>query len=230
MKTGVRPWVGLSLGVLAYRDRTSKRPEKIKDLEGLVEDLVKAMRDEKSPEHAAAYGLALGLAGDTAKREEIMKKMQEISEKDSRGYFCLSLGLLGDQEAKETLHNEVKGAVREPLLLQQAAIGLGLLSDQTAVPELLEILKDAKTLAVQAALATALGFIGDYRSVDPLIAMAKDEKLTDTARGFAIVALGRVADKEPLPWNSKFSVMVNYRAFTRTLVGAGLTAGILDIL
>ena len=230
VKTGVRPWVGVSLGVLTYRDRISKRPEKIKDLEGVVEDLLRAMKDEKSSEHAAAYGLALGLAGDRAKREEITNKMLEIGDEDARGYFCLGLGLLGDQEAKEVLHNEVKGAIRKPLLLQQAAIGLGLLSDQTAVPELLDILKEAKTLPVQAAVATALGFIGDYRSVDPLIAMAKDEKLTDTARGFAIVSLGRVADKEPLPWNSKISVMVNYRAFTRTLVGAGLTPGVLDIL
>ncbi|HET6202309.1 MAG TPA: HEAT repeat domain-containing protein, partial [Planctomycetota bacterium] len=225
-----RPWVGLSLGVLAYRDKASKRPEKVKDLDGIVEDLVRSMKEERSPEFAAAFGLALGLAQEPRVREELTKRMGELNDEDARGYFCLGLGLLGAQEAREALHKEVKEAVRKPLLLQQAAIGLGLLSDQTAVPELLEILKDAKTLSVQAAVATALGFIGDHRSVQPLIAMAKDEKLTDTARGFAIVALGKVADKEPLPWNSKISVMVNYRAFTRTLVGAGVAPGVLDIL
>jgi HEAT repeat protein len=229
-KTGVRPWVGLSLGVLAYRDRASKRSEEIRDIEGIVDDLQKAMEEERNPEFAAAYGLALGLAGETRAREELTRKVGEVNDEEARGYLCLGLGLLGDQEAKEALHKEVKEAVRKPLLLQQAAIGLGLLSDQTAVPELLEILKGAKTLSVQAAVATALGFIGDQRSVESLVAMAKDERLTDTARGFAIVALGKVADKEPLPWNSKISVMVNYRAFTRTLVGAGYAPGVLDIL
>ncbi len=229
-KTIVKPWVGLSLGVLAYRDRTSKRAEKIKDLEGIVEDLTKAMKEEKVGEHASAYALGLGLAADPRAREDMTKKLGEISDPESRGYFCLGLGLLGDQESRDLLHKQVKDAIREPLLLQQAAIGLGLLSDQTAVPVLLDILKEAKTLSVQAAVATALGYIGDHRSIDPLMAMAQDKSLTDFARGFAIVALGRVADKEPLPWNSKISSMVNYRAFTRTLVGAGGSAGILDIL
>ncbi|MGH7151037.1 MAG: HEAT repeat domain-containing protein, partial [Planctomycetota bacterium] len=140
-KTIVKPWAGLSLGVLAYRDRTSKRAEKIKDLEGIVEDLTEAMKEEKNPEHASAYALALGLAGDLSAHESLAKKMSETRDDESRGYFCLGLGLLGDQESRDLLHKEVKDSVREPLLLQQAAIGLGLLSDQSAVPVLLEILK-----------------------------------------------------------------------------------------
>src|SRR5262245_50615637 len=60
--TLVKPWVGLSLGVLAYRDRTSNRAEKIKDLDGIVEDLTRVLKGEKNPEHASAYALALGLA------------------------------------------------------------------------------------------------------------------------------------------------------------------------
>jgi len=43
------------------------------------------------------------------------------------------------------------------------------------------------------------------------------------------VALGIVADKEPLPWNSKISTNINYRANTTTLTGDNGT-GILDIL
>jgi len=227
-KSTFQPWAGLALGVLCHRARAGNQP--IPDREGILEDLKRAMVSEGSPEYSACYALALGLAGDVSARETIVKKMERVSEEDSRGYYCLALGLLGASESRELLHQEVKNAIRKPNLLKQAAIGLGLLSDRNAVPELLKILREEKTLAVQAAVATALGFIGDSRSIPDLVAMMKDTSLTDFARGFAAVALGIIADKEELPWNSKIAVSVNYRAFVRTLVGAGLSPGILDIL
>ena len=229
-QTLVRPWVGLSLGVLAYRDRTSKRIEKIKDLEGIVEDLVRAMKGEKNPEHASAYALALGLAGEPSAHEALAKRMTGIEDDESRGYFGLGLGLLGDPQAREILLAEVREARRRPLLLQQAAIGLGLLSDPNAVPVLVEQLKQEETIFAQAAVATALGYVGDQRSLRPLIDMARDGSLPSISRGLAIAALGRVADKEPFPWNSKISAMVNYRALTMTLIGTNGGTGILDIL
>ena len=45
---------------------------------------------------------------------------------------------------------------------------------------------------------------------------------------FAAVALGGVADKELLPWNSKIAVGMNYRASVETLTNQ--QSGILDIL
>ena len=42
------------------------------------------------------------------------------------------------------------------------------------------------------------------------------------------VALGGIADKEPLPWNAKIAVNMNYRAAVETLVESG--AGVLEIL
>ena len=66
-------------------------------------------------------------------------------------------------------------------------------------------------------------------SVDPLVEMLQSEDLTDKARAFAAVALCVVADKEDLPWNSKISVDINYRANTTSLTSPEGT-GILDIL
>jgi HEAT repeat protein len=113
--------------------------------------------------------------------------------------------------------------------LKQSAIGLGLLGDKKIVPDLITMLGEARSLASQAAVASALGFIGDSRSIDPLIAMLESTPgVGATARGFAAVALGIVGDKEALPWNSKISTNINYRANTATLTGEG--QGILDIL
>ena len=56
----------------------------------------------------------------------------------------------------------------------------------------------------------------------------QNESLTERARGFAAVALGIVADKELLPWNSKISVDLNYRAAVSSLSDGG--SGIVEIL
>ena len=71
---------------------------------------------------------------------------------------------------------------------------------------------------------------GDQGSITPLVAMLKNQDITDSARGFAAVALGIVADKELLPWNSKIAEDLNYRASTQTLVDSSSGTGILDIL
>lgn len=54
------------------------------------------------------------------------------------------------------------------------------------------------------------------------------EELTPLARAFAVVGLGSVCDKDPLPWNAAYATDCNYRASTGTLTNGA--AGILDIL
>jgi acetolactate synthase regulatory subunit len=62
----------------------------------------------------------------------------------------------------------------------------------------------------------------------PLKRMLFDQDLGHLPRAFAAVALGGVADKEPLPWNVKIAVGNNYRAAVETLTNQ--LSGILDIL
>ena len=105
--------------------------------------------------------------------------------------------------------------------------GLALQGDKDSVPQLLDMLREAKGLGSQAALASALGLVGDARSLEPLVAMAGDPSLTQGARTFATVALGLVCDRELLPWNFSVSEGVNYVAATPTLLGSA--NGVLDI-
>ena len=55
-----------------------------------------------------------------------------------------------------------------------------------------------------------------------------NDDLTPLSRAFAAVALGGVADKESLPWRTKLSRDMNYRAAVETLTQSG--TGVLDIL
>ena len=81
-----------------------------------------------------------------------------------------------------------------------------------------EWLADSKSLAAQAALARALGRVGDRSSVGPLIEMLQDDKRTERARAFAAVALGILADSEALPWNTVLAVDTNTSAAPATLL------------
>jgi len=221
-----RPWAALALGVLERELLDAGQVTSNAVRETLTEGFV----ESRSPDHVGATAIALGIGQFDAAKTAVAKKLGETSDPITRGYLCVSLGLLGARETVPQIREIVSDSKFKPELLRQAAVGLGLLGDKDVVKELVTMLDTAQGLSSQAAIASALGFIGDSRSVDPLVEMLeRREGLTQSARGFAAVALGIVADKESLPWNSKISVNLQYRAATTTLTGESGT-GILDIL
>jgi HEAT repeat protein len=226
--TGTRPWAALAVGVMerALLDLGSSSFPPNADAKAALRE---SLKDCSSVDIMGAYGVAIGVAKDTEAIQLLREKMDKFADNTSRGYMALGLGLIGATDAKGEIQTIVKDAKYKPELLRQAAIALGLLGDKTLVPDLIGMLSDAKSLASQAAIASALGFIGDSRSIDPLVALLKNKEITATARGFAAVALGIVADKEQFPWNSKISTNINYRANTSTLTTPEGT-GLLDIL
>jgi hypothetical protein len=225
-KNHLKPWAGLGVGVL---ERELINDGQVPS-DGAKSTLRDAFKEAVAPDRLGAFSIGLGIAKDAEAKKLVLDKMKETSEVGAKGYMCISLGLMDARDYKKDLQDVVNDSTYKPDLLKQAAIGLGLLGDKELVPVLVKALGEAKSQASEAALASALGFIGDSRSIDPLVAMLKKkEGITDTARGFAAVALGIVADKELLPWNSKISTNINYRANTTTLTGDNAT-GILDIL
>jgi HEAT repeat protein len=221
-----KPWAAMSLGVfgnaLLENDGT---------LETTVLAAVRdAARKGDRPAEAGAYAVALGLMKDTISEDLLLKRLDYFNgNDDTRGYIAVGLGLMEANSSIERLAEIIKKSKFRPDLLKQAAVGLGLLGDKSAVKGLVEMLRTAKGLAAQAAIASALGTIGDANSVAPLVAMLSDTTITDTARGFAAVALGIVCDKQDLPWNTAIAKNTNYRANVSTLTNS-VGTGILDIL
>lgn len=222
-KNHLRPWAGMGVGVMERALKDASLPQSA----SAKETLRTSLKGEGAPEILGAYAIAAGIAQDLEAKEILRGKLKDTSEQNAKGFLCVSLGLMGARDSLKEIQDIVRDSKYKPELLKQSAIGLGLLGDKELVPELVKMLEEAKALSSQASLASALGFIGDSRSIDPLVAMIKRKDLTESARGFAAVALGIVADKELLPWNSKLSVNLNYRANTSTLTGEG--KGVLDI-
>lgn len=227
-----RAWAALALGVAGF-DQNQRLNQPANETVGSA--LLDMLRDIKDPEQLAAYAVGLGLLRYTGAAAELMNCLKERVKDDTyRGYFALGLGLMNETDSKTTIQEIVKKSTRRPELIREASIALGLLGDKSIVSTLTGILadKENKTVAVQAAVATALGFVGDYRTIKPLVDMLIDEKkeLSSESRAFAAVALGIVGDKEPFPWNYKVSQDLNYLATVETLNDQGSQTGILNLL
>jgi HEAT repeat protein len=224
-KSGVRPWAGLACGVLGRKlaEANSSTP-RISTLQAAVRT---CLQDEKDPERIAALAISAGIMGDIEAAKLLMGHLAK-QQGDAQGYVAIGLGLMNARDAIGPIEKLVEGSKYKPETLKQSAIALGLLGDKEVVPMLVGLLQEAKALASQASIASALGFIGDRRSIEPLVGMLQNDELTGAARGFAAVALGIIADKELLPWNSKVGLDLNYRASTETLTNQA--SGILDIL
>jgi HEAT repeat protein len=227
-KSSTKPWAGLSCGVMA--DKLSKANNSASQIPTLQTAVRSAFKDEKDPSKIGAFAISAGIMNDVENKPEMMKRLDTEKDESSRGYLAVGLGLMNAREAVDKINRIVDDSKYRPDLLKQAAIALGLLGDKELVPKLITLLQESKGLATQASLSSALGFIGDQRSIDPLVAMLQNDDLTERARGFAAVALGIVADKELLPWNSKIGLDLNYRASTETLTNQSSGTGILDIL
>jgi len=224
-KAGEEHWGGLAVGVLSW----NLRNQSVAVPTSWMVDLSSALSKSKAVEDIGAFSVSNGIAGNQESIPRLRELLEKTGDPTARGYVALGLGLLGANEAQEDIKAIIAASEYKPDLLKQAAIALGLLGDKATVNELVEMLQTAKSLATQASLASALGFIGDKRSVVPLVEMLENTTMTETARGFAAVALGIVADKEPLPWNSKIAVDLNYRASLETL-NTSDGKGVLNIL
>ncbi len=225
-KSAETRWAGLGIGVMG---RALSEQNLLPSPELSVR-LREQLKRAKSPLDVGAFCIATGILRDQESTGIVLEKLDRISDEEARGYAAVALGLMNAREAIDPISEIVKESKYRPELLKQAAIALGLLGDKDTVDDLKDMLADAKGLATQASLSTALGFIGDKRSVDPLIEMMENTQRTETARGFAAVALGIVADKEDFPWNAKIARDINYRASTETLNSANAGTGVLNIL
>jgi HEAT repeat protein len=220
-------WAGLSCGILARGlvDAGQTLP-----VIGSLQQAVRlALQEENDPSTRAALAISCGIMGARDAAPHLLGLLERERVEDARGHVAVALGLMGSREALAPVRRIVDESRYRPELLRHAAIALALLGDADAVPKLVGLLGEARSLATQASLSSALGFIGDQRSIAPLVTMLRNQGLTDRARAFAAVALGIVADKELLPWNAKIAQDIDYRAAPATLTDPSGT-GILDIL
>jgi HEAT repeat protein len=224
--TVTRGWAALALGIQEYtRMKMGGAPSS--DARAAIQA---ALVDHRSPGEAGAYCIAAGLMRDVAAREAVQRILLEGQEDDVRAHAAIGLGLMQDDSAIDPLRKVLADSRYRPVLLRDSAIALGLLGDPRAAPLLWTMLSESKSLGAQSAIASALGFIGDARSIEPLLGMIESKGTSDRTKAFAAAALGNICDESPLPWNSSYALDVNYVLPPATLYEPVGGTGLLDIL
>jgi hypothetical protein len=225
-KVSTRSWSALALAVLERGLDDQGGPGSDAARAALVAGFGRA----RNPEEIGALAIACGLVRDRRASEPLRAALDTLGDAEARGHLCVALGLLDDAGAKPAIQRMIRRSNYQPGLLKSAAIGLGLMGDRDVALDLVELLQGAHSLSSQASISSALGFIGDDRSIRPLLELLGDAQKTDLARAFAAAALGIVGDKDDLPWGSRFSIDVNYRANAATLIDPGGSLGLLNLL
>lgn len=226
-KTALRSWAALACGVLGHALLRSDPAAPLADR--LRRGVRSVLEDERDPSRLGACAIAAGLLRDRESAALLSERLAKALPDEARGRVATGLALLGYHEAIALLRQLVSESTYRPLLLRECAIALAVLGDKEAAPQLVGLLREANSMATQTTISTALGFIGDRRSIEPLLVRLAERERSERSRGYAAVALGNVADKEGLPWNAKFALGLNYRASTSTLTDPVRGGGILDI-
>jgi HEAT repeat protein len=220
-----RAWAGLALGVFGYHLDAMAQ-----DLDsGVDRALMHAARKARTADDLGALALALGLRRTIDAESMLLKKVENLKDPAARGHAALALGLMESRSSIESLQELLSTEDLNPTLQARCGLALGILGDSNVVETLVAKLKNSESIDEQAAIAQALGFLGDKRSIDALA-----ELMLDTDAGYvksrdnAVVALSFLADAQMTPWRSLLAHGCNYRAETPTLTSRD-GKGVLDL-
>ncbi len=222
-KVHTKAWLAMALGVMGNALAAEGRPLSLVDLTAMRIHLDAAT----SPDVVSALCLASGLCQDPEAIPLILEQLDEFQDDLVRARTALALGLTESREAIEPVRALLEEARHRPYLLVESSIALGLMGDDELVPRLTTILDEVDSLSTRIAVMVAMGNSGDSRAVDPLLALFSDASAPSTQRAWAAHALGRLADKEEMPWTARISTDINYRANPPSLTNPD-SAGIID--
>lgn len=219
-----RPWAALSIGVLGRTLEDHGLPRSAE----LAKLLRTTLAQTRSPELTSAAALALGILRDVESESVLVEVLRKRSDTTIRGYVMIGLGLMEARGSLPQIEAILTESKYQPDLVQTAAVALALMHDTELVPKLIEILNSNASLPAQGAITFSLGNVGDVRATQALIELSTAAEIGAVARGQALSALGLVAERFDLPWNTQLSANTNYRANPSSLSNPDMV-GVLDL-
>ncbi|MCZ6596024.1 MAG: hypothetical protein O7B99_00130 [Planctomycetota bacterium] len=217
-------WNALALGVL--EENAHERGSMPSADTALA--LRQALKQSRSGDVVGAVALAIGMLRDIESREILIDRV-ESGNGVLRGYAALALGMVGVQDALGPLRTLLARSSNRPGTLQRTAIGLSLLGDAGVSQVLSAMLERSSRPEVQASIAAALGWVKDPRLLPQLGERLVARGVGDSPRAWTAVAVGRICDRDLLPWNSLYSVGANYDVTLPTLIEPDYGTGLLDL-
>jgi HEAT repeat protein len=176
---------------------------------GAAELLATVMKSEADPIMAAAAALALGLLEDAARAPAVREAFDHAKEWTLMQTCMLALALLDHQPSADRIHDVLLNR-RQPAVRTAAAVAYALLRQWSALPAMMQILREEKTIVTLTCISQVMGFLATEKAVEPLVALYRDKNLQRQARAFALVAIGALGDPEEIPLLVRLAFDLNY--------------------
>jgi len=176
---------------------------------GAGEILATVMKGDADPMMSAAAALALGLLDDASRAPAIRETFDDAKAWTLLQTCMLSLALLNDQPSADRIQGILEGR-RQPEVRTAAAVAFALLRQWSALPILIGILREEKSIVTLTSISQVMGFLASEKAVDPLVELYRDKDLQRQARAFALVAIGALGDPEEMPLLVRLAFDLNY--------------------
>ena len=179
------------------------------ELGALLGPIRKRLDDKWNDDLRAAAALAVAMLGDQSSTAAL-RGMLDPKLGSCATVAAAALGVLGDELAVPRLRDLAERPTAAYDLREQAAIALASMNRPLATKALLRAFERANTATEATFLARMLGAVGDDTVVPVLVRYARDDRASALERAFAIVGLGRLLERSPLPWNARLSAGSNF--------------------
>lgn len=176
---------------------------------GAGEILVTVLKTDADPMMSAAAALALGLLEDEAHAPAIREAFEQAKSWTLMQTCMLSLALLNDEPSAGRIEG-ILVARRQPEVRTAAAVAFALLRQWSALPVLMGILREEKSIVTLTSISQVMGFLASEKAVEPLLELYRDKDLQRQARAFALVAIGALGDPEEMPLLVRLAFDLNY--------------------
>ncbi|HEX5138795.1 MAG TPA: HEAT repeat domain-containing protein [Planctomycetota bacterium] len=171
--------------------------------------LAEVAKTDPDPMMAAAACLALGLLEDAGHIPALRETFDRAKSWTLMQTSMLSLALMNDVASADKIENVLVGR-RNPEVRTAAAIAFALLRQWSALPVLMGILREEKSIVTLTTISQVMGFLATEKAVEPLLALYRDKGLQRQARAFALVAVGALGDPEDVPLLVRLAFDLNY--------------------
>lgn len=200
------PWSAIALSLVGkeLKRDTLQRDE-------IEKRLGDAFESAKSNEHRAAIALAIGLLEAQAHGKALLAAFEDTNDTEYASSLAEAIGLMRYDTASKALRARLT-QTSDPKMRARVAIGLGLMGDLEVASKLIDELAGTSTLYGTATIAKSIGIVGDRSAVALLEDIAHKKGKASLVQAFAIVALGLLGEKTPLPWNVRIMENTNYLA------------------
>jgi HEAT repeat protein len=153
------------------------------------------LRKTKEVEFASVLCIALGLGTHTGAVDDLIDRADSKTLPAMvRAAAAQGLGLMGKPSPKTDMVLFHLLTETNPVLVEDAALALGLLGRRSATKILLNKLAKTQSSRVRGGIIQALGHLGNPATIDPLLAILSDRTQKKVVREYAAVALGLIVD------------------------------------